>query len=154
MQASAVKQFFKCQKNSIQSRIFLQTECNKLSIFSVTPLQIVFLSSDTDEAFICTFILCYLAPDLRPLLVLQGEGHRSLLFALIEKAVEFYSKEGILSNHRLTQIQITKSFNASKLSYPGKIATHENSVTFSDSGNHRIILIQKFGSAEEKIVSD
>nr|XP_018900063.1 PREDICTED: NHL repeat-containing protein 2 [Bemisia tabaci] len=101
----------------------------------------------------CWPTLIVIAPDLRPLLVLQGEGHRALLFALIEKAVEFYTKEGILSNHRLTQIQITKSFNASKLSYPGKIATHENSVTFSDSGNHRIILIQKFGSAEEKILT-
>jgi hypothetical protein len=81
---------------------------------------------------------------------IQGEGRREILDLAIQSTLEYYEKEADLAKlvnrepiPLTLEIPTTNSSQDNLLSYPGKIAVHEDILFISDTNNHRI-LIAKF----------
>lgn len=90
----------------------------------------------------CWPTLLILAPDLQPLFVLMGEGHRDNLFLFINNTLEYYKRE---NNVKTGTLPILSEWNIpeSTLRFPGKITCWGNDlIGISDSGNNRVLVVR------------
>lgn len=120
----------------------------------------------------CWPTLLILGPRGNPLFVLMGEGHSATLEKYVQAAIGFYEKDGALQNHTLPLSPAADLVLASNLKFPGKIACSlsgsdgsdsdneqsdcfaDNATTLyaiSDSGNHRVLVINADGVVIAKI---
>lgn len=120
----------------------------------------------------CWPTLLILGPRGNPLFVLMGEGHAATLEKYVGAAIGFYEKNGLLQNHTLPLNPAADLVLASNLKFPGKIAcshSGDGSVdtdidqpdffadtktilyAISDSGNHRVLVINADGIVVAKI---
>jgi len=89
--------------------------------------------------------LIVLSPKGRVLFTLPGEGHRQDLCDLLSAGLEYYKPRGLLDYRPIpTALESSKDDRllASKLRYPGKIATdiQGDRLFISDSNNNRIVI--------------
>lgn len=107
----------------------------------------------------CWPTLVVLGPRGNPLFVLMGEGHFSLLVKYIRSAVMFYKDQGAISGQSLPIKPSTDLLMKSNLKFPGKIVCSKVSdsediaelYAISDSGNHRVIVMNAQGEVLQKI---
>ncbi|XP_055697735.1 NHL repeat-containing protein 2 [Phlebotomus papatasi] len=107
----------------------------------------------------CWPTLVVLGPKGNPLFVLMGEGHFSLLVKYIRSAVMFYKDQGAISGQSLPIKPSTDLLMKSNLKFPGKIVCSKVSdsediaelYAISDSGNHRVIVMNAQGEVLQKI---
>lgn len=114
----------------------------------------------------CWPTLLVLGPRGNPLFIFMGEGHYDILEKYVTAAIDFYSNTNTLQNHSLPISLSNVSNVSSPLKFPGKIAcsksfNDENEAddndsgseiyAISDSGNHRILLIDACGRVIQKI---
>eukprot|EP00898_Chlorokybus_atmophyticus_P009221 jgi/Chlat1/92/Chrsp1S03080 len=87
--------------------------------------------------------LALVSPTGKLLALLPGESHEKDLDELLQAALQYYSSRGMLSETPVPMtLEREKAAGASRLLFPGKIATHipSNRLFISDSSNHRIIV--------------
>lgn len=114
----------------------------------------------------CWPTLLVLGPRGNPLFVFMGEGHSKILEKYVGGAMDFYRSSGALKSHSLPISSSSDLIMTSNLKFPGKIACSKQFVdntseeapddtkelyAISDSGNHRILLIEPSGRVLEKI---
>lgn len=114
----------------------------------------------------CWPTLLVLGPHGNPLFIFMGEGHYDTLERYVSAAMEYYGNE--LRNHALPLNSATDQSYPSNLKFPGKISCSKQFLNndnndndaddgvkeiyaISDSGNHRILLIEPNGKVIEKI---
>lgn len=94
---------------------------------------------------------------MQPLFVLVGEGHRELLFLYVRIALDYFNSLNQISNHSLPLNSVQHLLPASRgnLLFPGKIQTFETKegekLIVSDTGNNRILIMNKIGKVEHVI---
>ncbi|KAK3851847.1 hypothetical protein Pcinc_041527 [Petrolisthes cinctipes] len=94
----------------------------------------------------CWPTLLILGPSGSPLFVLVGEGHRERLLLYVNTAVQYFSKQSLLTRFPVplspsTHLEATGSI----LMFPGKVAVYPSGIIVSDSGHNRIILADTEG---------
>lgn len=114
----------------------------------------------------CWPTLLALGPRGNPLFVFMGEGHSKTLKKYIGGAINYYRSISALKSHNLPINPSTDLIMSSNLKFPGKIAcskqysdesdegttsTDKELYVLSDSGNHRILIIEPSGKVVEKI---
>lgn len=85
-----------------------------------------------------------LGPHGRPVWVAMGEGHAQFMEELVEIMVEHYGGRGMLTG---SPVEITENAHVggSVLRYPGKVSVEGDRVVISDTGNHRVVVVDKEG---------
>ncbi|XP_058129464.1 NHL repeat-containing protein 2 [Anopheles ziemanni] len=112
----------------------------------------------------CWPTLMILGPRANPLFVIMGEGNFEDLKLYIGSTIRFYKEKGELRDDSLPMNLSNTAAMASNLKFPGKIACSlptrgvrednndgEELYAVSDSGNHRILIIQPDGMVRYKI---
>lgn len=113
----------------------------------------------------CWPTLLILGPRGNPLFVLMGEGHSKTLEEYIGAAINFYKERNLIEKHSLPMKPAADLLISSNLKFPGKIACSEaynadeiksnnaqsELYVVSDSGNHRILVLNANGKVIEKI---
>ncbi|GAB0091012.1 NHL repeat-containing protein 2 [Sergentomyia squamirostris] len=107
----------------------------------------------------CWPTLLVLGPRGNPLFVCMGEGHMNSLVKYIRASLTFYLEQNAIVTKSLPIKPSTDLLMKSQLKFPGKIACSKNSdsedvaelYAISDSGNHRIIVINAQGEVLQKI---
>lgn len=116
----------------------------------------------------CWPTLLVLGPNGNPLFIFMGEGHYDTLEKYVSAAIEYYGNTNALRNHSLPISLSNDAAVPSHLKFPGKIVCskvfavgvdgepEDNSdipeiYAISDSGNHRVLLIDANGNVIEKI---
>uniref|UniRef100_A0A182JIX7 Thioredoxin-like fold domain-containing protein n=1 Tax=Anopheles atroparvus TaxID=41427 RepID=A0A182JIX7_ANOAO len=113
----------------------------------------------------CWPTLMILGPRANPLFVIMGEGSFEDLKLYISSAIRFYREKGELRRDSLPINLSNTAAVASNLKFPGKIACSlptsagfhaadsdaEELYAVSDSGNHRILIVQGDGVVRHKI---
>lgn len=102
-------------------------------------------------------------PRGNPLFVLMGEGNYEALEKYIGASVKYYKSNGSLRYHALPLNPATDLIVSSNLKFPGKIVCSKSNddpanssntpelYAISDSGNHRVIIINAAGTVIHKI---
>lgn len=78
----------------------------------------------------------------------MGEGHRELLQLFIDESIKFFKAKGLLSQHPLPQIQPfqrTLPSSEQPVLYPGKVTISHDLIAVSDTGHHRVIILDTSG---------
>lgn len=115
----------------------------------------------------CWPTLLILGPRGNPLFVFMGEGHSKTLEKYVGGSIKFYRSSGALENHTVPMSTSADLIITSNLKFPGKMACSKQFIdasseeilddsskelyAISDSGNHRILLIEPDGKVVEKI---
>lgn len=106
----------------------------------------------------CWPTLLVLGPRGNPLFVFMGEGHYKTLEKYMTATMKFYGSTNALRSNSLPLNPAIDLIISSKLKFPGKIACSkegdegaEELYAISDSGNHRILLVERNGTVVEKI---
>ncbi|XP_055855669.1 NHL repeat-containing protein 2 [Episyrphus balteatus] len=105
----------------------------------------------------CWPTLFLISPTGYPLLVLMGEGHGQFLKRFIAAAIDFYGASDDLDGSALPISPSTNLTSASNLRFPSKICCRTKTadqcelIAISDSGNHRILVLNSNGHVLEKI---
>lgn len=107
----------------------------------------------------CWPTLLILGPNANPIFVIMGEGHYDLLEKYVGAALKFYRGQGKLHNNSLPLNPSTELLMSPNLKFPGKITCSKWSLdsdcaelyAISDSGNHRILIINPSGDVLQKI---
>uniref|UniRef100_A0A182P8E0 Thioredoxin-like fold domain-containing protein n=1 Tax=Anopheles epiroticus TaxID=199890 RepID=A0A182P8E0_9DIPT len=109
----------------------------------------------------CWPTLMILGPRANPLFVIMGEGNFEDLKLYVGSAIRFYREKGEILRHSLPINLVSSGTIASNMKYPSKIAcsapngtegsTEEQLFAVSDSGNHRILIIDGAGTVVHKI---
>lgn len=107
----------------------------------------------------CWPTLVILGPNANPLFVIMGEGHYDLLEKYVTSALKFYRTQGKLKNSSLPLNPSTDLVMSSSIKFPGKICCSKSGpdndeaelYAISDSGNHRILIINSCGDVLQKI---
>lgn len=106
----------------------------------------------------CWPTLLLLGPNANPLIMLMGEGHKDELRLYIKNALNFYKSKKEISNHSLPLKSAYHLLPELKgpLLFPGKIANfidddRNELIAISDSGNHRILIVNSDGSIVHQI---
>ncbi|XP_053681337.1 NHL repeat-containing protein 2 [Anopheles nili] len=106
----------------------------------------------------CWPTLMILGPRANPLFVIMGEGNFEDLKLYISSAIRFYKDKGEIQRHSLPINLSQTAAMASNMKFPGKIArsvtsdgSEDQLYAVSDSGNHRILIIDAAGSVLHKI---
>lgn len=107
----------------------------------------------------CWPTLLLLGPNANPLVMLMGEGHKENLRLYIRNALEFYGNQNQLSNHKLpfkSAYHLLPDLKGPLL-FPGKVANFYDKnnnielLAISDTGNHRILIVNNHGNLIEQI---
>ncbi|XP_052873008.1 NHL repeat-containing protein 2 [Anopheles cruzii] len=104
----------------------------------------------------CWPTLMILGPRANPLLVIMGEGNYEDLKLYIGSTLRYYREKGELLQHSLP-INLSQTAGlASNLKFPGKIARSEGGndedlYAVSDSGNHRVLIIEANGTVRHTV---
>lgn len=85
-----------------------------------------------------------LSPQGSPLYVAMGEGHGDWMEELVQVAVEHYGSMGRL-NGTTPSIALEAEVSGSVLSYPGKVTVGGGKLVISDSGHHRVLVVDSSG---------
>ncbi|XP_055906089.1 NHL repeat-containing protein 2 [Eupeodes corollae] len=105
----------------------------------------------------CWPTLFLISPTGYPLLVLMGEGHGLFLKKFISTSIDYYGASDDLDGSSLPLSPSTNLTSASNLRFPSKICCrpktedHCELIAISDSGNHRILVLNRNGHVLEKI---
>ncbi|XP_058832124.1 NHL repeat-containing protein 2 isoform X2 [Topomyia yanbarensis] len=107
----------------------------------------------------CWPSLLILGPRANPLFVIMGEGHFDDLKLYVSSALKFYKDKGSILNHSLSINLTTSLTESSHLQFPGKIAcsyrgcdNNDNPLyAISDSGNHRILVVNSEGTVLHRV---
>ncbi|XP_050081443.1 NHL repeat-containing protein 2 [Anopheles maculipalpis] len=110
----------------------------------------------------CWPTLMILGPRANPLFVIMGEGNFEDLKLYVGSAIRFYKEKGEIQRHSLPLNLSGPGTIASNMKYPAKIAcsvptaggvdsNEEPLFAISDSGNHRILIIDSVGTVLHKI---
>jgi len=107
----------------------------------------------------CWPTLLILGPRNNPLFVVMGEGHFETLDVYIQAALRFYSTSGQIKESSLPLTPSNHFMGSSNLCFPGKIvcSKYDSSdpvpelYAVSDSGNHRILVMNAKGEVIYKI---
>uniref|UniRef100_A0A6B2E9D7 Thioredoxin domain-containing protein n=1 Tax=Phlebotomus kandelakii TaxID=1109342 RepID=A0A6B2E9D7_9DIPT len=107
----------------------------------------------------CWPTLVVLGPRGNPLFVLMGEGHFGLLVKYIRSALHFYRDSGAIRQQSLPIKPSTDLLMKTNLKFPGKIVCSKANdsedvaelYAISDTGNHRVIVINAGGDVLQKI---
>jgi thiol-disulfide isomerase/thioredoxin len=93
--------------------------------------------------------LVLIGPDGNILATLSGEGHRDLLDALIAESLNYFGRRGQLARKAAELPTTTKETTREPtvLRFPGKLVADEsrNLLYLSDTGNHRILILDPEG---------
>lgn len=97
----------------------------------------------------CWPTLLFLSPDGQPVFALIGEGHKEELLLYAKCILNFFKSS--ISSHSipLTHCDVVVSSNI--LSFPGKISSYGNLLAVSDSGHHRILILDSSGNIKVSI---
>lgn len=107
----------------------------------------------------CWPTLLMLGPEANPIVMLMGEGHKENLRLFIKYALEYYKSKNLLSDHKLplkSAYHLLPSLKGPLL-FPGKITSYfdkgsgKEYLAISDTGNHRILLVNSDGMLVEQI---
>ncbi|XP_055955641.1 NHL repeat-containing protein 2 [Patella vulgata] len=98
-----------------------------------------------------TFVI--VGPQGQFLYNLVGEGHKDQLFEFVDIAVEYFKTVGEIKSHDLPISLEKNRLPDSPLKFPGKIEFNGDSLIISDSGNHRLVIIDLNGVVQEVIGS-
>lgn len=99
--------------------------------------------------------LLLLSPQGKPLILVEGEGHRENLKLYIKNALSYFKSNGEISSHSLPVKSSFHLLPESKgpLLFPGKITSYIDAdnnnfdkLAISDSGNHRVLITQLDGT--------
>ncbi|KAL3279328.1 hypothetical protein HHI36_016835 [Cryptolaemus montrouzieri] len=108
----------------------------------------------------CWPTLLLLGPYANPIVMLTGEGHKDKLKMYIKCALKYYSSQDLISPHKLPFSSAYHLLPDMKgpLLFPGKITSivGENGneiLALSDSGNHRILILNSEGYILKQIGS-
>ncbi|XP_062563947.1 NHL repeat-containing protein 2 isoform X2 [Armigeres subalbatus] len=101
----------------------------------------------------CWPTLMILGPRANPIFVIMGEGHFDDLKLYVSSAIKFYKEKEAILNHTLPINIATNLIETSHLQFPGKICSSyrggdntDNALyAISDSGNHRILVVDGDG---------
>jgi len=88
----------------------------------------------------CWPTLLLLSPSGIPIHVFIGEGHSDFLFEYTSVALQYFKERGELSQSKLPR-SLQSKVTGSSLKYPGKICILKKYLVISDSGNHRVLVI-------------
>uniref|UniRef100_A0A182W2H1 Thioredoxin-like fold domain-containing protein n=1 Tax=Anopheles minimus TaxID=112268 RepID=A0A182W2H1_9DIPT len=111
----------------------------------------------------CWPTLMILGPRANPLFVIMGEGNFEDLKLYVGSAIRFYKEKGEIKPHPLPLNLAGTGTIASNMKFPGKIAcsvttadagkdsNEEQLFAVSDSGNHRVLIIDSAGTVLHKI---
>uniref|UniRef100_A0A182MYG8 Thioredoxin-like fold domain-containing protein n=1 Tax=Anopheles dirus TaxID=7168 RepID=A0A182MYG8_9DIPT len=113
----------------------------------------------------CWPTLMILGPRANPLFVIMGEGNFEDLKLYVGSAIRFYREKGDIQSHELPINLSCTATLATNMKFPGKVAcsqpttvggNHGNDgaeqlFAVSDSGNHRILIIDASGAVLHKI---
>ncbi|XP_055621335.1 NHL repeat-containing protein 2 isoform X2 [Toxorhynchites rutilus septentrionalis] len=106
----------------------------------------------------CWPTLLILGPRANPIFVVMGEGHFDDLKLYVSSALKFYKDKGAIQSHALPINLTTNLVESSHLQFPGKIACisgpsdNDNPIyAISDSGNHRILVVNSEGTVLHRI---
>ncbi|XP_055593484.1 NHL repeat-containing protein 2 isoform X2 [Uranotaenia lowii] len=107
----------------------------------------------------CWPTLIILGPRANPLFVIMGEGQFEDLKLFVSSSLKYYRDKGAIQGHSLPINQTNELIETSHLQFPGKISCSyvgsDNSKSpmyaISDSGNHRILVIDSEGMVLHRI---
>lgn len=107
----------------------------------------------------CWPTLIILGPRANPIFVVMGEGHFDVLKLYISSALKFYKDKGAILDHSLPINVATNLIETSHLQFPSKICCSYRGgdnddhalYAISDSGNHRILVINNDGMILHRI---
>lgn len=107
----------------------------------------------------CWPTILILGPKGNPIFVVMGEGHFDILSLYIKSALNFYGPKGMISTKQLPLNPTRSLIAASNLHFPGKIVCSRYDTSdptpelyaLSDSGNHRILVMNAKGEVIYKI---
>ncbi|XP_014203880.1 NHL repeat-containing protein 2 [Copidosoma floridanum] len=112
------------------------------------------LSMWRDIGIVCWPSLVMLGPKGQPLFVLVGEGHRKELFLYTKVALKYFKSQKQISSETIPikLAQHILPMNRGSLLFPGKLHVFksglEEKLVVSDSGNNRILVMEKNGKVE------
>lgn len=102
-----------------------------------------------------------LGPRGNPLFVLMGEGNYDTLEMYVGASIKYYKNKDSLKSHSLPLNPATDLIMSTNLKFPGKIVCSQTSESdsstaaelyaISDSGNHRILIVNHNGKVIHKI---
>ncbi|KAL0270394.1 UNVERIFIED_CONTAM: hypothetical protein PYX00_007820 [Menopon gallinae] len=96
----------------------------------------------------CWPTVLIIGPNGEALFVLVGEQCHDELFLYVETTLKYYKNK--ISPHSLP-VNYNNVVSSSILSFPGKITRIGNTLAVSDSGNHRILILDESGCIKYKI---
>uniref|UniRef100_A0A1Y1KFP0 Thioredoxin domain-containing protein n=1 Tax=Photinus pyralis TaxID=7054 RepID=A0A1Y1KFP0_PHOPY len=107
----------------------------------------------------CWPTLLLIGPQGVPIIMLMGEGNNEDLRLCIRNALEFYKSKKLISNHKIPLKSVFHYLPESKgpLLFPGKVTyfldrpTNYELIAISDTGNHRILVINSGGNVIHEI---
>uniref|UniRef100_A0A182XPC6 Thioredoxin-like fold domain-containing protein n=1 Tax=Anopheles quadriannulatus TaxID=34691 RepID=A0A182XPC6_ANOQN len=108
----------------------------------------------------CWPTLMILGPRANPLFVIMGEGNYEDLKLYVGSAIRFYREKGEIRRHSLPINLVSSGTIASNMKYPGKVAcsvptgvggSEEQLFAVSDSGNHRVLIVDSAGTVLHKV---
>ncbi|TRY61730.1 hypothetical protein TCAL_04398 [Tigriopus californicus] len=103
----------------------------------------------------CWPTLMILSPALRPLKMFMGEGHLDKVRYFVEEAMHFFNmSDSSTPPKRLPPPScLGQVVSSTFLKYPGKISLWKDKILISDSGHHRLVVINRSGLVEQVIGS-
>ena len=91
-----------------------------------------------------------LGPHGKPLWVSMGEGQADWIDEIVGAMLEYYGGKGLLTGEPVIA-EIASKVEGRILSYPGKVAVRGDKILVSDTGNNRILVMDKEGNIQVKI---
>jgi len=89
-----------------------------------------------------------LGPHGKPLWVSMGEGQADWIDEIVGAMLEYYGGKGLLTGEPVIA-EIASKVEGRILSYPGKVAVRGDKILVSDTGNNRILVMDKEGNIQD-----
>ncbi|KAF4518977.1 hypothetical protein B566_EDAN007765 [Ephemera danica] len=90
----------------------------------------------------CWPTLLLLGPGGYPLFILMGEGHVEVLDLFVGATLKYFDGHNKITHDELPQISLSSHLAAdSILKFPGRIALRGDRLAVSDSGHHRVLVV-------------
>lgn len=98
----------------------------------------------------CWPTLLFLSPDGQPVFVLIGEGHKEELLLYAKCTLKYFKNN--ISSHSLPLTHCDVVVSSNVLNFPGKISSHGDLLAISDSGHHRVLVLDSHGNIKVSTV--
>nr|XP_054765448.1 NHL repeat-containing protein 2-like isoform X2 [Lytechinus pictus] len=101
----------------------------------------------------CWPTLLIVGPGGEPILTIIGEGHRDILFEVVQLCLDHFRSRSALSAHSLPSVDLKESLADSPLLYPGKVTTNPEGtlLAVSDTGHNRVVIVALDGVVQRCI---